>query len=195
MTCGVFSCVPVISTYCAPISIRRWAQTSIEGSASSSSLSARRRASGAFGVINVVCGSSISRIAEMISSPRQFVAAPGGEHRVENERNFRVVGNDLGNASTFSTLPRTPDLEWRQPACLQGWCAPAARPVSAPSACTLCTPTVSCTVMAVSAVSGWQPRLASVSRSAWTPAPDDGSLAAKDEHQGRARGWGRGVGH
>ena len=43
----------------------------------------------------------------------------------------------------------------------------------------LWTPTVSCTVIAVSAVSGWQPRLARVRMSAWMPAPDDGSLAAK----------------
>jgi hypothetical protein len=31
----------------------------------------------------------------------------------------------------------------------------------------------------VIAVNGWQPRLAKVSMSAWMPAPDDGSLAAK----------------
>jgi hypothetical protein len=41
------------------------------------------------------------------------------------------------------------------------------------------TPAVSCTVMAVITDSGWQPMLASVSRSAWMPAPPVGSDAAK----------------
>ncbi len=41
------------------------------------------------------------------------------------------------------------------------------------------TPRVSCTETAVSTDNGWQPRLASVSRSACRPAPPVGSEAAK----------------
>jgi len=41
------------------------------------------------------------------------------------------------------------------------------------------TPAVSCTVNAVMTDSGWHPMLASVSRSAWIPAPPVGSDAAK----------------
>jgi hypothetical protein len=40
-------------------------------------------------------------------------------------------------------------------------------------------PVVSCTVIAVTTVSAWQPMLASVSRSAWIPPPPEGSDGAK----------------
>jgi hypothetical protein len=43
---------------------------------------------------------------------------------------------------------------------------------------------VSCTVIAVMTDSGWQPMLASVSRSAWMPAPPVGSDAEKQSTSG-----------
>src|SRR5262245_48797938 len=79
----------------------------------------------------------------------------------------------------FSTLPITPILiastgtsSSRQ----RAWSATQ----SASIASTPSTPAVSCTVSAVTTDSGWQPMLATVSRSACSPAPPDGSEAANE---------------
>jgi hypothetical protein len=41
----------------------------------------------------------------------QRIASPRSQHRVEDERDFRVVADDLAIASTFSTLPIRPILK------------------------------------------------------------------------------------
>src|SRR5579862_3701465 len=78
----------------------------------------------------------------------------------------------------FSTLPRTPILN-----ASTGMSSSSERAWSATQSASIAsiasTPIVSCTVSAVITDSGWQPRLERVSRSACTPAPPDGSDAAK----------------
>src|SRR6478672_4801011 len=78
----------------------------------------------------------------------------------------------------FSTLPSTPSLNASTGMSSSSWRAWSATH-SESIASTLATPSVSCTVIAVITDSGWQPMLASVSRSACSPAPPDGSEPAK----------------
>ena len=77
----------------------------------------------------------------------------------------------------FSTLPSAPILNastGMSSSRQRAWSATQSASIgSTPS-----TPVVSCTVSAVTTESGWQPMLASVSRSACMPAPPDGSEAA-----------------
>ena len=42
---------------------------------------------------------------------RKFVSAPGGEHRVENERHVGVIGHDLGDDCDVLYATDQPDLE------------------------------------------------------------------------------------
>ena len=94
-------------------------------------------------------------------------------------------------AAMLSTLPSTPILNastGMSSSRQRAWSATH----SASSASMPSTPRVSCTVIAVTTDSGWQPMLASVKRSACRPAPPDGSDAANVSTMGRKRGCGVG---
>ena len=122
----------------------------------------------------------------------ELVAAPRGEHRVEDQRHFRIVGHHLRDRGDDLDAAQQPDLEHAHGHVLED----AARLVathSASSGITSSTPTVSCTVIAVITDSGWQPRLARVSRSALQSCAAAGVGCRKGEHDRRgvrhAGGW------
>ncbi len=136
-----------------------------------------------FGVRIVVCGRRSSRSACDHVVGRELVAAAGREHRVENQRHVGIVGNDLGDRRDDLDAAQNADLERVDRHVFEE----ASRLVvthSASSAWTPSTPIVSCTVIAVTTDSGWQPMLASVRMSACKPAPPDGSVAAKVRTRG-----------
>ena len=178
-TCGVFSCVPVTSTYSQPSSSMRRAHSARSGSSLSSS-------------------PSVGEAPRLEAVRRDH---RGLRHEQLAHRHHHLVRRELvaaPEASTGSSTAGCPDsrrrprrsaaiaLDAAEHADLEHGdrhvLEHAARLVGHPlasSGITSSTPVVSWTVIAVTTDSGWQPMLASVRMSACSPAPPLGSVAAK----------------
>jgi hypothetical protein len=111
-TFGVFSCVPVTSTYSQPCATRRAAQSASDGaSSSSSSTSARRRASTLFGVRQRrLRQQELAHRARHVGR-RELVAAPGREHGIEDRAGSRDSRDDLGDRGDVLDAAEHAELE------------------------------------------------------------------------------------
>jgi len=129
------------------------------------------------GVTIVVCGSSSSRTRAPFHRSRARRAS-GRLHRVEDHRDVGIVGQNLGDRRNALDAAQHADLERVDRHVLEQAARLVGDPLGVEREDRL-DAAVSCTVIAVSTDSGWQPMLASVRMSAWMPAPPEGSDAAR----------------
>ncbi len=118
---------------------------------------------------------------------RELVAAAGSEHRIEHERDLRIIGNDFGDRGDGLDAAEHADLERRDRHVLEH----AARLVGDPFRVDRAHVVDAGRVLdgdGGDTDSGWQPMLESVMMSACRPAPPLGSDAAKTSTMGGRSG-------
>ena len=126
-TCGVVSCVPVISTYSHPVSISRAAH------------SCERRLVVVLDVGEPARFQAVGREDRRLRQQQlahrvrhlvagELVAATRGQHRIEDQRHVRIVGDDLGDRRDVLDAAEHADLERVDRHVLEQRSAPGRRP-------------------------------------------------------------------